>query len=221
MAGKRTGQALYITLIDFLIQLIFLGLVIGVVYSIGEQEKQVDRGTDTEKIKSLEKTLGEIKKTSGISDITILTDQLTRLGPLSEVEKRADIGRQLESSISEAGGIKNAKRLIDEQIQKGQGKPSCLANQQKVATVHAYEERLEISGDLSADLLKLLNELNVKPAKVKSMSFQDFSSIFRPVLNLYSDCRFNITVVEYTPYKKPRDVVRQFFYTTPIDAGKR
>ena len=70
---RQSEHVLYITLIDFLIQLIFLGLVLSVIYSASQPSMdEQERATEV---------LTKIKQLTGISDLTEITDTQTRLGP--------------------------------------------------------------------------------------------------------------------------------------------
>ena len=65
---KQSEQALYITLIDFLIQIIFIGLVIGVVYAVIQ--------TENDPSKDNSQKLETVAKDSGMN-VSELLDYLT------------------------------------------------------------------------------------------------------------------------------------------------
>lgn len=186
---RQSEHILYITLVDFLLQLVFLGLVIGVVYAVGSQG-------DTEELK-------QIKAQLGTSDLTKLTDELTRLAPLKDIE----------SSVSSVGGVQIAKKILEEQAKKqeGQGQKSCLPNGAIVATFDAFENRIEVKRPLSLEFQKLLGELNIA-AQLSPMSFELFTKTFSPILSRYPECRFNVIVVEHSYDTRPRDTVRKIFW---------
>lgn len=222
---RDRGQALYLTLVDFLIQLIFLALLLGVLVTLAIQSEKTDianRVAHSEQIAkenaALRDTVEKLKKASGISNLTVLTDFLSKLGPISDAAKHAATGRALEHTVASVGGVDNAKRLLEEQIRRGQGKPSCLPDQRRLVTFHAFEDRIEVRGEPSADFVGLLSRLQVPMERTRSMSFSAFAGIFRTVPKIEPDCRYNVTVLEYSPFKRPRDVIREAFIAIPQEA---
>ena len=217
----RSEQSLYVTLIDFLMQLLFFGLLIGVMYAIanaGEDDAMVAVTKERDKLAI---QLKDLYQATGTTDFPHLKAELGRLGPLSEVSKLTDVARALAPSVEAVGGLKNAQRLIEDQVRRGQFKPPCFDNPAKVATFHAHADHIMADSQRGAEFRRLINELKVDEARLNRMSFEQFSEIFSEVLVKFPDCRFNVTVVEYTPLKQPRDVVRRFFYAFPVEAGRR
>lgn len=209
MSSHQSDNVLYITLVDFLIQLLFLGLVLGVLYvaTLEEQEKGKENADFIERAKRL----------TGISDLTLLTDELTRLGPLMAVAKYVTLGQTLEQKVLAVGGAEKASSVLSEYIKKnpGVGKPSCLPNKAILATVHAYEDRIQIKSS-TGELTTLLKELKLEFADVSELTLKKFTSVFRPVLALHPDCSYNVELVEYTYDTRPRDAVGAVFRTGRI-----
>jgi hypothetical protein len=201
---KRTSQVLYLTLIDFLVQLIFLGLLLGILFALSISAPEEDLAKARAEGRASGQLLQQLMQSTGTSTITELTDLLTRLGPISDL-------------VDKVGGAQNAKKILEDQAKKGQGKPSCLSEQRRLAAIHAFENRFEIR-EVSADLAELLKKLGVSASEVKSMTFAEFEAIFSPVIGIQPDCRYNVTVIEYSPFKLPRDVVRRAFIAFPVEA---
>ena len=210
---KRASSTLYLTLIDFLIQILFLGLLLGYVHAT-KKTNQAEEVTALqnklkaaiEEIKKKDEVISKLLRTSGHSTIQQLTDFLTRLGPLvSQAEK--------------VGGVHKAVEVLVDHQNKGQGKPSCLPDAAMLTIIHAFEDHLEIR-EISPELQKLLAKLGVSGESIGHMSFVQFENKFSPVLRLEPGCRYNVTVLEYSPYKMPRDVVRKVFVAFPKDAKK-
>lgn len=89
---RQSEHVLYITLVDFLLQLLFLGLVLSVIHSALQP--------DPDEVQANNAFVAEIKKLTGISDLTVLTDELTRLGPLKSAANDVKFARELESLMT-------------------------------------------------------------------------------------------------------------------------
>ena len=210
---KDSNDIIFLTLVDFLIQLIFLGIVIGVLYSISQSSKDK---IDPEKYKQALESIDKVRSSTGISDITELTDLLTKLGPMHDAAKKISIANRLENQIKALGGIDEAKKTLDEKVKKiGQGKPACLANGVFLTTINAYEDHLEFKQPFSSDFSGLLNEIGMNESELRIMSFSQFRTSFHPVLSRHPDCRFNVKVMEYSKFIEPRDTVSSIFYVVP------
>ena len=208
---RQSEHVLYITLVDFLLQLIFLGLIIGVIYAISQRDEF--NTCDPIKCSEAFRQLEQIKKLVGISDLTKLTDQLTRMAPLQAAERFAGIGRDLESAVSGAGGVQEAKKILENQARKaaGQGKPSCLANGALVTTFDAFEDRIEIQRPVTEEFGKLLTELGLG-TQIFPLQRATFKNAFAPLLIKHPDCRFNVKVIEHTYDTRPRDAIGSAFW---------
>lgn len=218
---SRSEQSLYVTLIDFLMQLLFFGLLIGVMYAIANAQEDDVVVTVTKERDKLAIQLKDLYQATGTTEYPQLKAELERIGPLSEVSKLTDVARALGPSVQAVGGVKNAQRLIDDQVRRGQFKPPCYDNPAKVATFHAYGDHIVVDSQMGIEFRRLMSDLKIDEARYSKLSFEQFSQAFADVLVKFPDCRFNVTVVEYTPLKQPRDVVRRFFYAFPVEAGRR
>ncbi len=209
---RQAEHVLYITLIDFLLQLLFLGMVVSVIYAIAHKE-EADR-IDPKKAKDAMEHMEHIKRLIGISDITVLTDELTRLGPLQPAAKYARLGKEMEKYVADAGGAESAKKILAEQnAKRGQGKPSCLDGGAKLATFHAYPDRIELRQPLTGDMERLLSRMSLSANRVARLTLFGFRTTFEPVKRLEPDCRYNIELVEHSFDTRPRDTVRSSFIT--------
>jgi hypothetical protein len=202
---RQSEHVLYITLVDFLLQLLFLGMVVSVIYTAAQP--------DPEEAQLNKSIVEQIKKTTGISDLTVLTDLLTRLGPLNQVQTKADLGRDLEDAVKKVGGKDEALNLLNAAAKKGQGLPPCLAKGEKLATFHAYAERIEIQSPVTSEMSGLLKGLGLTLDSVAKLSLTDFLRVFSPVIarNQKEQCIYNVVLIEHVYDTRPRDVIRKTF----------
>lgn len=235
---KPSEHVLYITLIDFLLQLLFLGLVITVIY--------IDQAPDINELQITKNEVEKIKKNTGVSDLTELTDLLTRLGPLDKVANNANIGhilkdavdkvggnekalhalknfnieQDLSSTFNKVGGKEEALKILNMAAKKGQGLPPCLPKGVKLANFHTYIDHIEIQQPLSVEMVSLLKTLGVSDGLVTNLSLGEFSKLFSPLSarNFKEQCIFNVTVTEHVYDTRPRDVIRKSFLAEPRPA---
>lgn len=215
---RQSEHVLYITLIDFLLQLLFLGMVISVMYAMSQQEDlpvAVDPAVAKDAIEAMEK----VKSLTGVSNITQLTDELTRLGPLQPANKNVESWKNIAETVKSVGGVDSAKRILDKQA--GQGLPSCLPNKGRLATFHAYSEYIDLGNYAPNDFPALLAKIGLQKSSVEHIATRDFSSVFKLVKVHYPDCRFNVDLIEHSFDTRPRDSVRQAFMVIPVAASDR
>lgn len=206
---KQSEHVLYITLIDFLLQLLFLGLVIGVIYSAHQPSK-----AELNESKKIDSAFKKIKELTGISDLTVLTDELTRLGPLSEAAKKISKFEKINPTIEKLGGVEEAEKVLKSELgKKGQGLPSCLDSAERIATFDAYADRIILSSNYTSEFEKLLIELNISKDKIASLSLQEFREVFYPVIsrNKKFECIYNVNLIEHSFDTRPRDAFRSIF----------
>jgi hypothetical protein len=96
---KRNNDVFFLTLIDFLLQVLFFGIVIFALMNVLAQKQKTQRVAEEEKIKQL-------VKAAGVSNITELTDELTKLAPISELKGTSDY-------LQKFGSAEDLKKLAE------------------------------------------------------------------------------------------------------------
>jgi hypothetical protein len=195
-----------LTLVDFLFQIIFFGFfafAVSVAADSGdwksaavafEEKFKGQSATDVAaviatmppNITELKTALADapqvdrLQKHFGASDLTKLTDELTRMAPANEL-------RSTNKLIQKAGGAEKANEAIDKYLKSGIGKPACLlaenskSRAKPLATILGYED------------------------DVQSLSLVQFRQIFSRLGSLYPECMHTFDLVEKTRYVEPRD----------------
>jgi hypothetical protein len=209
---RQSEHILYITLIDFLLQILFLGMVVGVIYAATKNPKSEEQ--KVEEAKSAQENLLNIKKLTGVSNITELTDLLTRLGPLQQAYKNSASFEKIASDIDKVGGLDSTKKILSDHaaISGGQGSKSCLPNKAKLATLHVFRDRIELGSYDPKEFPNLLEKLSLSKQKVERLTLDEFTKSFSQVKTLFPDCKFNVDVVEHSFDTRPRDVIRPIFW---------
>lgn len=165
---RRGEEVFFFTIIDLFAQVMFFGLLLFVVQRAKEQE-----------------TLP-----AGISDISALTDSLTRL----TAEAKATVA--LRDSLGKLGGLQKVARLADSAakltalVREQYGYPPCGGQERYIATAIVTDESIELT-NISLVMQELLRvDLGSDPGAVRRLSPGDFKKVFSPLKAKYPDCRF-------------------------------
>lgn len=166
---KQSNDIYFITLIDLFVQIIFLSLLLYVVSKAGEEERMAEQ-------RAAVKNVERIVKAAGVSNITELTDELTKLGPIKEMKGTADF-------ISRAGGASDAARLVSIANQMG-GVDQLDAKLQASAKVQSLVERA--GGDEKLQqIIKKFEEGSGKPPCLYTTA--NDKRIAKPVATVIAD----------------------------------
>lgn len=228
--SKRGDNVFLLTLVDFLLQIIFVGLfAYALVTAINTQRdataldiakrlSHLDEAQLRKLLEALAKTpdigralsderdLKELLIKHGISDFVELDDTLSRMVPASQV---AEV-KQIQDIIHAAGGVDAAKKAVSYYV-NGVGKPHCLYaadNRRAVplATLTAYDDHITIDG-ATADFKKVLTEIGEDPAQVADMSLPAFTKAFSKLANRYPNCMHSVRFRENTDLVHARNAI--------------
>lgn len=226
---NRQNDVFLLTLVDFLFQIIFFGFFAFAisVASDSDQWKTAALAFDDkfknqapkdieaviaampDDIKQLKTAIAEapqmerLQKHFGASDLTKLTDELTRMAPANEL-------RSTSKLIQKAGGVERANEAIDKYLKSGIGKPACLllennkSRAKPLATIIGYEEHLEFQAE-TPELAVVLAKMRLSYKDVQSLSLLKFREVFSRLGALYPDCMYTFDLLEKTRYVEPRD----------------
>lgn len=172
----------------------------------------VEQGIDS--AKTDQEKVEVIKKLTGISNFTELTDFLTRLGPLRQAQASRDDYEKISPEVQKIGGVDVARKVLADHaaVLGGQGSKSCLPNRARVATLHVYRDRIELGSYDPKEFPALLAKLSLSKDTVERLSLEEFSKVFGDVKTLFPDCKFNVDLVEHSFDTRPRDVIRPIFW---------
>jgi hypothetical protein len=217
---QRSDSVFLLTLVDFLIQIIFFGLFIFVVYQalVSRDAKQYDR-----------QSVDRAVEAAGVSDLKELIDELSKLAPVTLKGFNSRLGDEAEGkqikeaadAIKKAGGAAGVSNAMDRlaKLEKGSGLPPCLSEaangQRKVvllATAVGNGSTIAFT-EPTPQLIKLLNEVGLSYGSVQSLGLREFPRVFQRVLQKYPNCRYTIMLRETTRMVDARDAAQQIFYT--------
>jgi hypothetical protein len=219
---KRSDDVFFFTLIDFLLQVFFFGLVLYVV------AKSVEVSTASEKAKQ-DKQVEQLTRATGISNLTELTDLLTKMAPLQDLRGTADFIaraggtdklRGTVALVDEAGGADSIERKLERlrKLEEGTGKPPCLYDEisgkkvvRSLAVVVATDSHITFQETTPA-LEQVLSLLGHKFSAVRVLPLAEFRKKFTALITKKPECRYTLTFREQTRFVDARDAARFAFY---------
>ena len=218
---KRDESVFFFTLVDFLLTVLFFGLVLFAV-----RQAQAKRTSDLQEEEGT--AIAKVREATGISDLTELTDRLTRLGPIANAEEAVrlvtEVGgtvaarRLVETTVAAGGDDSVIARLNRLQQREGAGKPFCLFTETPrgkesvlLATVVADDSTITFRQETPA-LRALLERLGQEFSEVESLALKEFRRTFERVLLIEPNCLYTIEFIERTRYVDARDAARGLFY---------
>jgi hypothetical protein len=210
----------FFTLVDFLLTALFFGLVLFAI------EKSANSPKLDERAKAA--VVDSIRKAAGISDITVLTDVLTRLAPLQTADSSTRLVKEaggvekarkaLELVSSSGGSDSVAARLARLMRREGAGKPHCLFVERGgrkeaivLATVIGTDSTLTFERE-TPELASVLASIDRRFSDVQALGLRAFRKTFERLQLLHPECLYTIEFVERTRYVEARDAARGLFY---------
>jgi hypothetical protein len=196
---NKREDVLYLTLVDFFLQMLFLVMIVLLAYIYVQQQH-------SEQSKEWE----ELAAKYNIKTVRELIDKLSTLAPIENLET----AKKASDLIEQYGGLDKARDILE----KGQGKPPCVFSDLAQTTPKAIA--VFVSTDSSIQLIsyepelaKLAQEIGLKTLKEgSSWTLRGFISTWRNTINKYPDCRYTIVLRERSQLTKPRDTVQSVFY---------
>lgn len=216
----QKDSVFWVTLVDFLLQIIFFGVFVAAVVAVAKKP-----GLTEEEMADARKALAM----TGSGTFKELTDRLTRLGPLGQAQQSVDTvkaaggiaavrdQRQLQAGIQR----ENDALAKENQRLRGRDKPSCLAagpddTVRYLADVRLFNDQVEFIRE-TPELSALLSRMRVTYNSVEELSLPQFVDTFRVVTDrLEPGCRYHVRVHMVTDKSAPLLTLQQRFYTQVI-----
>lgn len=220
MALKKSNDIFLLTLVDFLIQVIFFSLFIFVAYQALMKDPKNHNYEPAKVAKAIE--------AAGVSNLTELTDELTKMAPVTlkgfneslGADNDAESLKAAAEAIQKTGGAGELTEALNKlaKLERGSGKPSCVYETRDgerkaklVATAVGSANSISFTAT-TPEFDKLLASIGLHFSDVQTLSLSAFKQKFAPVLHKYPDCRYTIILRETTQLVSARDAVQQIFY---------
>ena len=200
---NRREDVLYLTLIDFFLQMLFLVMIALLAYIYVERRHNAEA-----------KQFLDLAKEYKVDSVQELIDRLQTLAPINNLED----AKKAQDFMDSNGGLKEVNAMV-EKFKEGQGKPPCvffLFYGLKVAKTVAVFEATNSSIRLISwqpEFAQLAKQINQPISNNQQWSLRGFSSAWHNVLVKYPQCRYTVTLHERSNLVAPRDRVQGIFYT--------
>lgn len=221
---KRDESVFFFTLVDFLITALFFGLVL---YAAAVSASVEANAAEEEAQRRVE----ALAMATGVSDLTELTDRLSRLGPVKDLEAMAVLVQQAggvaqvqrgQNLIQSSGGVDSIETAIAKLRREGYGIPPCVYTRApngdmistRIATVRATDATISFESRTPV-LDSILRSLGLSFSEVQTLTLRDFRRTFQPVVQRNPGCRYSITLIEDTRYVDARDSANKVFRALP------
>jgi hypothetical protein len=211
---KQSDDVFFFTLIDFLVQVFFFGLLLFVVSQTASAKKEIQHAQESQQLES-------VMKKAGVSNITELQDYLTKLAPLENLRGTADFINRLGGPkkveeamavVAASGGLEEIKVKV-KKYNEAYGLPPCLKDEvngrtipRTLAVLRVEDSAIEII-QMSPDLNRLLTEAGLSTLGLQRMSLDDFRSKFSPLKAHSPSCAHFVEVKVATQFINPMRAV--------------
>jgi len=213
---KTSNDVFFFVLVDFLAQALFVFLLVVAI----QRHRQSQRETEAQRATAVVHEVDEVLRAAGVSNLTELTDELTRLSPSHDLRGTADF-------VASSGGLKHLREheeIIrsaggkDEILKKLQayGLPPCLKDATgkpiALATLEVHDDAVIVSEptDNWPRLVAQLGHL-VPSARVPLKKFlKDFAGLQR----LERSCQYYVRIRACTKLALPLEKVSRIGFAT-------
>lgn len=235
----RSDNVFLLTLVDFLLQVIFVGLFAYAVVTainikrdaavmpianqlIGMSEAQLHKliktvatTKDIDRALEDQRDLNTLLSKQGVSNFVELDDKLSRM---VSVDQLTDV-KQVQAVIKAAGGVETAKTAINHYL-NGVGKPHCLYAEDKknalpLATITAYDDHMVIE-KTTPELNKVLAEIGEPQDQITDLKLPDFIRVFSKLASHYPNCLHSVRFRERTDLVYARNALSATRSLRPI-----
>lgn len=211
---KQSDDVFFFTLIDFLVQVFFFGLLLFVVNQAVGAKKETERVEEAAKLEAVIKSVG-------VSNIAELQDYLTKLAPLQNLQGTADFisrlggpekANQAMALVAAAGGVEELKAKV-RKYDEAYGLPPCFKDEvngktvpRTLAVLRVEDSAIEILRT-SPELDRLLSESGSGAVNLGRMSLDEFRARFVPLRTRSPSCAHFVEVKVVTQFLNPMRAV--------------
>jgi hypothetical protein len=219
---KRSEEVFFFTLIDFLLQIVFLALLLYVLSeATAPQDRVTDQGTTTVDKSILQKALGQ----AGVSNLSQLTDLLSRLRPdgklgeaIEKIEKYGGLSTATQAAkmASDAGGIEELAKKV-KKYEEAYGLPPCHKDESgnrirplSMANLEIFDDQIKITR-IHEYLGNELRQAGFIVNDGESLSISRFREVFQAIRRGNQNCIHFVDVTVSTAFYRPVQAVFDYF----------
>lgn len=210
---RNKEAVLWLTLTDFLIQVIFFGIFLVVGYLVWEKAKETSKPEPVDPARANEYANG-----AGFSNYVDLTDWLTTMVPADQLRGVFEENARLKADNVT---LQEESLQVRKKLRKAVGLPPCPESVNSDDSVRAvvdfigYDDGIEIAQDTTVFRETILQAIGKPRSEVQRLTFSDFQRVFGKLLVSYPACRFYVHLDQSrTERKFAGDAVESAFFLT-------
>jgi hypothetical protein len=217
---QKSDSVFLLTLVDLLVQIIFLVIFVGAVYIASEGKEDVEK-------KQISDPNAKIILEVGVLNVAELINAMVKLVPIDRLKELVVLLPEfksieaLKAALRLATTAKFDPDLLDKQnkelqkkISVGVGKPVC-----RFATLFTLEEQNNSYNvtKITPKAKALFSELKINLSEGSIINFEQFDTIGKSISSTEKDCRFLISYVPSTndSLTAYRNVSKYFYSSFP------
>ncbi len=225
---KQSNDVFFFTLIDFLAQALFFGLMLIVLYKAAHRNEDQAARRAAREAQETRAAVQDTLRAAGVSNLTELTDYLTRLSPNRNLRGTADfldsaggINRLKEAQTiaAAAGGTERLREKL-KKYDEAYGLHPCRTTHQgkpvPIATLELHDEEVVVQRR-TKEFDRLLKKLGSSTQESTStFSIEAFQTAFAGLRALEPNCRHYVNVRACTRFLGPAESVQGVGFQTYV-----
>ena len=218
---QKSDSVFLLTLVDLLVQIIFLAIFVGAVYMANDGKEDIEK-------KRISDPKAKIIVEVGVLKVAELVNAMVKLVPIDRLMELVVILPEFKSIEAlkaalklattakfDPGLLEKQNQELEKKIAFGVGKPTCVFGPEKLKNLFAIQERNNsfIIFNFTPKAVELFSNSNMNFSEGQELSFDQFESFAKIISNSEKDCRFQ---VRYMPSERDSGtayrIVRKYFY---------
>jgi hypothetical protein len=221
---QKSDSVFLLTLVDLLVQIIFLAIFVGAVYIASEGKEDVEK-------KRISDPKTKIIVEVGVLKVAELVNAMVKLVPIDRLMELVVLLPEfksieaLKAALRLATTAKFDTELLDKQnkelekkISVGVGKPACQFG--TILTLEEQNNSYKVT-QITPKAEALFSELKINLREDNIINFEQFDTIGKSIAKSEKDCRFQISYVpstndSLTAYRN----VSKYFYSSFLSSSR-
>jgi len=225
---QKSDSVFLLTLVDLLVQIIFLSIFIGAIYLANDSEEAIEK-------KQISDPKAKVIVDVGVLKVAEIVDAMVKLVPIDRIMELVVLLPEFKSIEALKAALRLATTarfdadLLDKQnkelekkLSYGVGKPVCQFGVDKLKNLIALKEQTNsyIISKLSSKAIELLSNLKISLVEGQEINFDQFDKFASLIASTEKECRFQVI---YEPSSSDslsayRNVTKHFYAQIPVNS---
>jgi hypothetical protein len=224
---KQSNDVFFFTLIDFLAQALFFGLVLIVLHKAAHRNEDAAARQAAREAQESRVAVQHTLRAAGVSNLTELTDYLTRLSPNHDLRGTAEFFdsagginrvKEVQAIAAAAGGTERLREKL-KKYDEAYGLHPCHTTRQgkpvPIATLELHDDQVVVQSR-TKEFDRLIERLGTSTRETASLSLAEFQTAFAGLRALERECRHYVNVRACTRFLDPAESVQSVGFQTYV-----